>query len=889
MNSIARFVKRLSLLIHGDRFKEELDEEMAFHREQREKELREEGMAAEAAHHAAMRQFGNAARIKDQSHAVVGFRLESVAQDLRFAVRQLRKNPAFAFIAVLVLALGICASVAIFAFVDAALIKPLPYRDPQRLVAVTESAPMWPHANLSYLDYLDWKKRNTSFSSLDVWSSNSVLVSTPAGMELVHSAHVSAGFFRTLGVTPALGRDFTPGDDLPGGPHAVLLSYGSWQQRFNGRKDIVGQSLTLTGASYTIIGVLPREFQFAPRGYAEFWATLQGDQAAVKDDTSKCGARRGCHNLNGIARLKDGVSVATALSEMKLIAQQLEKQYPDTNAGQGAAVDPLTEIIVTGVRPILLLLLAGAGLLLLIACANVASLLLVRSESRKREIAVRGALGASRARLMCQFVTEGLVLVVAGCTLGLLAASGAMGLLIKLIPADMLNGMPYLAGLGLNLRVMLFAIAISLLAAILFSLAPLVRLPFRDAQEGLRDGGRTAAGTVWRRFGSNLVVLELAVAVVLLVGAGLLSKSFYRLLHVELGFQPDHLATVDVGVPRVTYKRDGDIAALGRRVVGRVKAIPGVNSAAIAMQLPVSFNGNTEWIRFVGRPYDGQHIEVNQRDVSSDYFTTLQAKLLRGRYFTDAEDASKPGVVIINETLAKKYYGDENPLGKKIGDPDLSPASLREIVGVVEDIKDGPLDTEIYPAVFLPFNQSPDAYFSVVVRTSQAEESVVPTLVAAIHEVDPNLATVDQGTMIGKIHDSPSAYLHRSSAWLVGGFAALALLLGVVGLYGVIAYSVSQRTREIGVRMALGAQRGAVYRLVLQEAGMLTVFGIVLGLVCSLGAAALMSKLLFGTRAWDGPTLAAVAVVLGLSALLASYFPARRAASVNPVEALRAE
>jgi len=377
--------------------------------------------------------------------------------------------------------------------------------------------------------------------------------------------------------------------------------------------------------------------------------------------------------------------------------------------------------------------------------------------------------------------------------------------------------------------------------------------------------------------------------VVLLVGAGLLCKSFYRLLHVELGFQPDHLATVDVAVPRLTYGTDAKIVVLGRQVVSRIYTLAGVKSAAIAMQLPVSFNGNTDWIRFADRPYNGEHNEVNQRDVSADYFTTLHAKLLRGRYFTDAEDASKPGVAIINQTLAKKYFGNENPVGKKLGDTDLSPKSIREIIGVVDDIKDGQLDSEIFPAVFYPFNQSPDGYFSVLVRTSQAEQSVIPALVSTIHQVDPGLATMDEGTMIDKIHDSPSAYLHRSSAWLVGGFAALALLLGVVGLYGVIAYSVSQRTREIGVRMALGAQRGSLYGLILREAGWLTAFGIVLGLGCSLGATALMSKLLFGTRAWDVPTLAGVAAVLGVSALLASYFPARRAASVNPVEALRAE
>jgi predicted permease len=376
---------------------------------------------------------------------------------------------------------------------------------------------------------------------------------------------------------------------------------------------------------------------------------------------------------------------------------------------------------------------------------------------------------------------------------------------------------------------------------------------------------------------------------VLLVGAGLLGKSLNRLLRVDLQFQPDHLATIEVAVPKLSYRTDEQQVTIARQIVSRVSSLPGVKSAAITMQPPVRSNGNTDWIRFVGRPYDGKHNEVNQRDVSAGYFATLQAKLLQGRYFTDAEDASKPGVVIINQALARQYFPGEDPLGKKIGDTELSPKSIREIIGVVADIKEGSLDSEIWPAVYYPFNQSPDTYFTLMVRTSQAEESVLPLLGAAIHQIDPGLGTKGEATMNQRINDSPSAYLHRSSAWLVGGFAGLALLLGVVGLYGVIAYSVSQRTREIGVRMALGAERSSVYQLVLKEAGGLTALGIALGLLCSVLAGTLMRKLLFGTHPWDLLTLLAVSGILGISAMLASFLPARRAASVNPVEALRTE
>jgi predicted permease len=590
-----------------------------------------------------------------------------------------------------------------------------------------------------------------------------------------------------------------------------------------------------------------------------------------------------------VARLKDGVTVQMALADMTSIAKQLEAQYPGSNRDQGASVMPLSEEIVGDIRPILLVLLGGAGLLLVIACVNVSSLLLVRSEARKREIAVRGALGASRARLVRQFITEALVLVIAGGALGLLCADGAMQVLTRLLSKDMLSYMPYLRGIGLNSHVVAFAGLISLLAAALFASTPVLRLPLAQLRDGLTDGGRNLAGTFWRRFGANLVVLELAVAVVLLVGAGLLGKSFYKLLHVELGFQPDHLATVQVVLPETTYAKDAQVVSIGRQILARVSSLPGVRSAALTTMLPVSGNGNTNWIRFVGKPYNGEHNEVNQREVSSDYFKTLQTKLVKGRFFTDDEDASKPLVVVINKALARQYFPGEDPVGKKMGDTELTPKSIREIIGVVDDVKEGSLDSEIWPAQYDPINQNMETYVSLVVRTSQDEKLVLPALVGAIHEIDPGIGAINEITMVQRINDSQTAYLHRSSAWLVGGFAAMALLLGVVGLYGVIAYSVSQRTREIGVRMALGAQQSSVYRMILKEAGWLTGFGIVAGLMCSIAVATLMRKLLFGIHTWDVSTLAAVAVVLGASALLASYFPARRAASVNPVEALRAE
>ncbi len=881
MNVISRFLRKLSILLGRKRFGGELDEEMAFHRQQAEIEFIAGGMTPEGARYAAMRQFGNATKLREQSHEVVGFKMETVVQDLRFALRQLRKNPGFAMTTILILALGIGASVAIFAFVDAALIKPLPYPVATRLVAVNESTDLFPRNNLSYPDYVDWKRMNTVFTSMDVFGGTGYLLSTPTGMEPVPGEEVSAGFFRTLGIVPALGRDFHPGEDLPGAPKSVLLSYGAWQRRFGASPNVVGQAVTLSGEAYTVVGVLPQDFEFAPRGNAELWVALQ--------PTHECQKRRNCHDLDAVGRLRDGVSLSSALAEMKSIAAQLEEQYPDSNRGSSASVIPLSDAIVGDIRPILLVLLAGAGLLLFIACVNVATLLLVRVESRRHEIAVRGALGASRARLSRQFVTEGLTLVAVGSTAGLALAYGGTKILMRLISKDMMIRMPYLHDLGLNTHVLAFAGGLAVVAGILFSITPILHFRFSNMRDGLTEGGRGSAGVLWRRMGANMVVIELATAVVLLTGAGLLGKSLYKLLHVELGFTADHLATLEVGLPSASFSKDQQVIAFSRQVIDRLSALPGVQSAAFTSLLPVTCNCGTDWIRFVGRPYNGIHNEANQRDVSADFFATLRATLLSGRYFSDADDANRPKVAIVNEAFVRKYFPGEDPIGKRFGDTDLKPDSIKEIVGVVKDFKDAGLDQEQWPAVYYPFSQDVDTYFSVIVRTAQDEKSMLPVLSAAIHKVNPNVGVQGETTMTQRINESQTAYIHRSAAYLVGGFAVLALVLGVVGLYGMIAYSVSQRTREIGLRMALGAQRSSVYKLVMLQAGWLTGTGLAIGLVCSVGASLLIRNLLFGVQAWDAVTLGCVTLLLGLASMAASFLPARRAASVNPTDALRAE
>jgi macrolide transport system ATP-binding/permease protein len=805
--------------------------------------------------------------------------MNAFLQDIRYALRQLRKNPGFTAVAVVTLALGICSSVAIFAFVDAALIKPLPYRQPSRLVGLYESIPLGPKFHLSYPDYVDWKNLNQVFSDFDVYENDGFMISTPEGAQRADGARVSESFFRTLGVTPIVGRDFRPGEGAPAAARTVLLSYSAWQKRYGGRNDVLGQTVILDDAPNTVIGVLPPDFHFAPAEPADFWSTtLQANRDC-----------RGCHSLYGVARLKEGVSFLTAFADVKSIAKQLEQQYPDSNRDQGAFMLPLATVIVGDIRPILLVSLGGAGLLLLIACVNIASLLLVRSEGRRRELAVRGALGASTARLVLQFVADGVVLASLGGALGIASALVAIRLLASLVPQDMMASMPFLARLGMNVRIAYFTIAISTIAVILFALMPALRLRSSKVREGLAEGGRGAAGTAWRRLGSNLVVVELAMAVLLLTGGGLLGKSLYRLLRSDIGMQPANLATLQVSPSTSGYSKPEKALALEQQILAHVSSLPGVQSAGTTNRLPVGDADFTTQFVVLGRPNDGRHDEVTYRVVSSSFFRTLQSRLLDGRYFEEAEDARKPRVAVINRAMAKQFFPDENPIGKQINYAGAKPDSVMEIVGIVDDIKEGQLDMLLRPTCYVPFNQNPLPFFSLLVRTAQAPGSLLPEIISAIHQDDPSLAAYGATTMTARIHDSPSAYLHRSSAWLVGGFALLALLLGVIGLYGVVAYSVGQRTREIGVRMALGAQRNSVYGLVLKEAGWLVLLGISAGVLISLGATRLIEKLLFGVRAWDPRTLAGVAIVLGASALLASYIPARRAAKVDPMVALRYE
>lgn len=876
--ALVRFVTMLGRSDAEREFDEELESHLQLHIDDN---LRAGMTPDDARRHAVLKVGGvESARQRYREQASVPW-LEHFIQDVRFTLRQLVRSPAYSVTAVLTLGLGIASAVAIFAFVNAAIVRPLPYASPDRLVTATGRTPEIPHAALSWPDYLDWKRANTVFSAFEAHKGGGVSLTTASGIELVPVGRVTDGFFRALGVTPALGRDFRDGESQPGAARVAIVSHAAWHMRFGGTPDVIGRSVTLSGEPTVVVGVLPASFHFAPRGRLEFWLPFQ--------PTSGCDLRRSCHSMRGVARLKPGVTVEQAQAELSTIAAGLEREYPNDNRDQGASVRALATDIVGQLRPALLALLAGAGLLLAIAGVNVISLLVVRSEGRRRELAVRSTLGASSGRLLAQFATEAVVLAGVSTGFALLLGAAAVRLLGALLSEDMVNRLPLLADVSVDSTVVAVACAIGLAATIVLAIAPMARLASSELREGLAEGGRGSSGLAWKRLGGRLVVVELATAMVLLVGAGLLGQSLYRLLQVDLGFEPDRLVTLQVAAIGPRFENPATTVQLGRDIVAAVSALPGVDAAAITSVLPVSFNGNTDWIRIVGRPWDGTHIEVNMRETSAGYFEALGTRLLQGRLFDANDIEGRPRVAIINRTMASRYFPGEDPVGQRFGGRELSPASIKEVVGVVDDVREGPLDAEIWPAVYYPFEQSSSTFFSVLARTAGDEHVLLRTMATAIRGLGSDVGTRNPAVMGDRIVESPVAALRSSAAWLAGGFAALALVLSVVGLYGVVAYSVGQRTREIGLRMAMGAERGSVYRLILADAARLVAIGIVLGAVAAIAAARTFGTLLFDTTPWDAPTLLGVAVLLALAAALASFLPARRAASVNPIEALRVE
>ncbi len=806
--------------------------------------------------------------------------METLWQDLRYGARMLTRNPGFTAVAVLTLALGIGANTALFSVIDAVLLRPLPYADSDELVVVWESHD-GERNSISIPNFDDWRDQNRVFSHIALFRGRNYNLTGTDQPERLRAGVASGSFFRLLGVEPLLGRAFQPKDDRAGAERVVVLSYGLWHRRFASDPAVVGQAITLDGDLHTVIGVMPPGFRHPDIDRAQMWLPVSFDTQYMLARES-----RGNHSYQAVARLAPGVSLPQARAEMQTIARRLEQDHPDSNTGTGALVFPLLEELVENVRPALLVLLAGVGLVLLIACANLTNLLLARAAGREKEIAIRAALGAGRTRLLRQLLTESLLLAVLGGLLGVLLALWGVDLLVRLAPGNI----PRLEQVGINAPVLGFTLLLSLATGLFFGLAPALQSSRPDLHHSLKEGGRTSAAAGRRRLRSLLVVAEVALSLMLLIGAGLLLRSFVRLLDVNLGFQPANVLTARVSLPDAAYPEDEDVAAFQQEVLRRLESLPGVHSAGLVTPLPLSGAQIAVGITIEGKPEPppGEGPYARFRSVGGDYFRTLGIPLLRGRAFTSADTQAAPRVAVINQTLARLNWPGEDPLGKRvaIGDP-AEGAPWRTVVGLVPDVKYRSLEHEPEPEMYVPGAQSPMDWIYFVVRTEGDPVSLAPALRQQIASLDPNLPVFAVGTLEQLV--TRSVGQRRFTMLLLGSFAALALLLAVVGIYGVMSYAVSRRTHEIGIRVALGAQRDDILKLVGGQGMALALLGVGLGLAGAFAVTRFLSSLLFGITPTDPLTFAGVAFVLAAVALLACYLPARRATRVDPMVALRYE
>lgn len=815
--------------------------------------------------------------------------------DLRFAFRQFWKNPGFTAIAVLALALGIGGNTAIFTVINAVLLKPLPFPEPERLVAVGSqrlrltTTPL-ALSSLSYPDFFDFRAQARSFSNLACYDETGFAVTTKSGAEGVRGVIVSAEFFDVLGVQPQLGRGFTrPDEALGGGPDGlkVVLSHAYWQRHFEARPDVLGQKLVIDGRSFTVIGVLPPGFQFPIQAAPlEFYVPLAVDSFVSDPADEPATAARGSHRLGGIGRLAPGATVAQAATELRDLAAALAKQYPDTNTQYSAHATSLRDELVGDVRLALWVLCGAVGCVLLIACANVANLLLARATIRGREMALRTALGASRGRIVRQLLTESLLLAGCGGALGLFLAYFGAQALVQLVPQNM----PLAADLSLDARVLAFTLLIALATGVIFGLVPAWQAARTGPALALKAGGRgnTAGGN---RLRHALVVLEIALALVLLVGAGLLLRTFDHLGKVDPGFRPEGLLTARLTLPETTYGKPAEVDAFYDRLLARLRTLPGVRNASTIVPLPLSGGNSATSMDIEERSVpQGQRPSVPVRTAGPEIFATLGIPLLQGRVFDATDTLQTKLVIVVNQKFAQDYFPGQNPLGKKIkpGRSIERDSPWREIVGVVGNVRHRNLNADHVPEMYIPARQVPLEAITLVLKPEGGNPLALTSAVRAA------LAEIDRGVPLNNVRNYED-YLARSlakprfNAFLLGIFGAVALLLTAVGVYGVMAYSVSQRTSEIGVRMALGAERADIFRLVVGEAMWVVALSIGLGLAGALALSRLLGSLLHGVSAWDPLTFGAISLLIAAVAFLACWLPARRAARVNPIEALRTE
>jgi len=807
--------------------------------------------------------------------------MHKLLQDLRYAVRTLLKKPGFTMIAVITLALGIGAGTAIFTVVDAALLRGLPYKSPEHLYHLWESTPQKEFAQreFSYPDYQDYQK-NQVLEGVAAYTGGGAIMSGRGEPERVLAPGASANFFSLLGVEPNLGRTFQPGEDKPGAPRVTVLTYGMWQRRFGGDKAIIGQSLTLNGDSYTVVGVLPASFQFAFRP-ADLWRPYQPTETQL--------SRRFMHGTNLIGRLKPGVKVEQAQSELSAIAGRIEQEYKESHAGTGLKLVPLQEQVVGQVKPILLVLLAAVGFVLLIACANVASLLLTRSLSRQKEVGIRVALGASRWRVIRQLLTESVLLSLVGGVAGLFVAYWGIAALIAVLPENQLNALPFLKSLHIDASILAFSFGLSLLTGIIFGLAPALQSSRLDLNEVLKEGGRNTAGAPGHGLRSVLVMSEIALAVVLLVGAGLMMKSLLRLLQADGGFDPQNLLTMTVVLPPEKYADANRQVAFHEQLKERVQSLPGVSGVGTVDNLPLQ-GGNTTRFNIEGDPIPqpGQAIEANFRIVSETYFQTLGVPIIAGRMFDERDKADAPGVVIIGKSLADRVFSGRDPIGRRLVYT-AGQAPPLQVIGVVGDVKIGGLDEQIKPVIYYSYRQAPALGTNLVVRTTGDPTALAAAIRNEIRTLEPDVAIFNVRAMEDLISTSPAAFMRRFPALLISIFAGVALLLASIGIYGVVSFSVSQQTHYIGVRMALGAQTSDILKMVLKQGLTLAMLGIAIGVVAALGLMRLLRSLLYEVQTTDATTFVLVVSTLFCIALLACYLPARRATKVDPLAALRYE
>lgn len=879
----------------GRHRQEELSDELESHLDMATRDRVERGESANEARASAHREFGNPAIVREVTHDQWGWSwLENLIQDIHFGFRMLRKSPGFTAVAVLTLALGIGANTALFSVVNGVLLNPLPYPHPEQLVEVAAVAPPFPESSMSYPNFLDWARENHTFDSIAAYRVHDFNLTGWGEAQQVRAMQVSASFFPILGYSPLIGRNFTSDEDKRGAAPVAMLSYGLWKSKFGGSPDILDKSLTLNGIAFSVIGVVPQNFYFCC-GSTNF---VLGDiYTPIGSWGNPDLYNRADHiGIYAVGRLKVGVTLEQARADMDRVARNLAAEYPDTNKKEGVWLAPLKQRMVQDVKPMLLVLLVAVGFVLLIASVNVANLLLARSTGRAREFSIRAALGASQSRVIRQLLTESLLLSLAGGGLGLLLASWGTQAALQSLP----EALPRANDVHLDLRVLLFTLSVSLVAGILFGLAPALKTSHPDLHATLKEGGRGASAVRYRTQGV-FVVVEMALAVVLLIGAGLAIRSLARLWSVNPGFNPQNIMTFGVAMPASSTKQTPDeIRSSVRQLLSTVASIPGIQSASLTDGAQPMY-GDDEWPLWIeGQPKpssQGEMISALSYIVSPDYWNVMQIPLLRGRLLTAQDDSHSTPVCVIDKDFAERYFSKEDPIGQRLnvygGDQQY------EIVGVVGHVNQWGLDYDATGPVKAQFytldQQFPDKFLlaasfyvhAFVVRASSSNSPSVSAIRDALRQIGSDIVAYQFKSMDSIIADSISS--RRFAMILLGAFAAIALLLASIGIYGVISYVAGQRTHEIGIRLALGAQRGDVLRLVLGQGARLAVIGVGIGLAAAAALTRLMTTILFGVSAVDPLTFASVAILLSGVALAACYIPARRAMRVDPMIALRYE